>query len=490
MANKEPLKRAPKRPGRQTPLPASEPVVSVLERLAKNPSWVGELSAAQSSQLASAAQSEEEKVLVALFSKKSEDTPLDQERVTDILQQVDVVTPAIRKRISPRLAHHGLWEVLLGFATEIGTKKLAADLALVPSDVKSTFAATYLTSLHLSTDDNITRRQLKRDLAVIASWALNRDAEQIAKALLEFSLGSNSGTNSPMAKVALSAFLLQIPEEASIAAINASGASSLALSQLCKIIYSLKQGARHLQAFIILIAKSRQPDVLAHANCWNDLSLLEIGHLLKTPEIASHLSAQPAWWTARQRREIADEGVGAMLRFIDSHRSAGAVVDHTLLGTHLTDTKRAGNVVIREAFSAVVESALKDQATGHQLAIGKWEKSVRALEANIEEIKAEHAGTLKQLERLENDFRKQERQEIQSRKERDLAAQQPLLDSIVAIIIAIERTRQNTQRDERVVAFENEMETILLRESIKIVRDASDCVIEILRGETVLYRRK
>lgn len=490
MAKKEPRKLATTQPRQKAPPLITEPPATVLDRLAKNPNWSGELSADQVSELEAVASSDDERLLIALFSKRTSKAVVDQDRITEILRLGELTTPAIRKRVPARLVHHCHWSVLLGLATEVGVKKLATDLTFVPPDVKSAFSASYLTLSELSTDDVAKTRRLKRDLSPIAAWALNDDAHLVAKALLTLSLREFSGSRLQIAKEALTAFVLRLPEDASVNAINSSDASSLALSQLARTIASTKQGVKNLQTFLMLIAKSQRTDVLANPECWNDLSLLEIGQLLKTPGIVSHLSAQPAWWTARQRRELAEEGIGALLRLIDCHRNGALIVDKALLGTYLNDSKRAGNLVIREAFSVVVDSALQTQSLVHKTEIEKIKVVENSLESTLAESKAELAMTIQQLERLRNEFREQERQEIQSRKEKDLAAQQPLLESIVALVMAAERMRQNTQHSEQVMAYINEIEAILMRLSIKVVRDHRDDVIEIRRGETVLFRQK
>lgn len=490
MAKKEAPSRTPAKPRRSTPPPIAEPVAVVLDRLARNPSWSGELSAEQAKGLQGVTTSDDERVLVALFSKGSTWSQVDQGRLTDMVRLGELITPAIRKRIGPRLVHHGYWDALLDVATVVGVKKLTAELAAVPSEAKSAFSAKYLTVNELSTDDAAKSRRLKRDLSPIAAWALNRDADLVAKALLTLSLREVSGSRVSIAKEALIALVLHLPEDASVCAINSSAASSLELAQLARKLASTKHGVRNLQSLLVLIAKSRRTDVLANGDCWNDLSLLEIGQLLKTPEIVSHLAAQPAWWTARQRRELSNEGIGAVLRLIDCHRHGGEIVDKDLLGTYLRDLKRAANSVIREAFSAVVDSALEAQAVVHQLDIEKRRQNEKTLESSIATIKAEQEATLHQLERLEGDLRRQEREEIQSRREKDLAAQQPLLESIVALVIALERMRQNTPNNEQIIAYVNEIEAILMRVSIRVARDANDDLVEVVSGETVLYRRK
>lgn len=490
MAKNRPPKRPPARSQPETLPQTTEPVITVLDRLARNPAWNGEITAEQSRMLETSASSDEDRAFIALFSKGSEEASVALNRVRDVIRRGEMTTPAIRKRIGPRLVHHRHWDALLDIATELGVKKMSADLAAVPPEVKSAFSAKHLTLKELTTDNAARSRRLKRDLAPIAAWALERDAELVATALLTFSINESSGSRFSLAKEALIALTLHLPEESTIVAINSSDASSRALSNLTKKITSTKQRTRSLQSFLVSVAKSRRTEVLASADCWASLSLSEIGQLLKTAEIVNHLSAQPAWWTARQRRELADEGIGALLRTIDCNKNGIAVIDKELLGDYLKDSKRAGNSFIREAFSAVVDSELEAQAVVHQVEIDRRKQAERDLESRIERTKAEHEATIKQLARVENELRRQERDEIQSRKEKDLAAKQPLLESITAIVLAAERMRLNMQSNDQLGAYLNEMEAILVRLSIRVTRDMTGGLIELTQGETVLYRQK
>jgi hypothetical protein len=295
-----------------------------------------------------------------------------------------------------------------------------------------------------------------------------------------------------IAKFAARSIALTIPEDAVISALDSGKFSSLQLATLVDLVAKTPQGAKYVQSFIMRISRSQRSETLENERCWQRITLLEIAQLTKYPEVMRHLSGQPAWWTARQRRELTDEGVGAILRFIDGARRAREVVDTNLLGEFLRDAKRAGNLLIREAFDSVVTTALDEQSIAHETSLAEIRAMVNEREAALELAKAEHAQLQTMIRRLEHDLRTIERGEIQSRDQKDAMAQRGIIDLIVELLRAMERLNECAREIAQVKAFVAEVEALSARANIWIERSSDGTLVSIRQSdknnsETILY---
>jgi len=486
-------KATPKKPARRVPsLPPDEGVVQILERFARNSTWRGEFSAEQSSELAGRATDSFELGLTYLFStslgEKEENFVSLVERVRD----PNVLSPSLMKRLGSRLVHHKQWEALLQLSMNLGFQKLKSETQLVPGELRSRFATRTLSRERLTSDDPLVAKQIKRDLPILATWVVGEDAVALASVFLDFAASTPPRFKLPLVKLVAKLVAITIPADATTTAINSGRFSSLQIATLVDLVAKTPQGGKHAQSLIARIARSKRSEILENDLCWQRLDLMEIAQLTKYPEILSHLSAQPAWWTARQRRELMDEGVGAVLRFVDFTRKAQEVVDMRLLGEFVRDSKRPGNTIMRAAFDSVVVAALAEQSLMHEKSLGDLRGMVAERDAALEVERTEQSLLHSRILRLEEDLRSLERSEIQSRVQKDVMAQRVMIDLIVELARAMERLRENATADERIGAFVAEAEALMTRAHVSIQRDSEGRLVSIRQDDktgtgTLLY---
>jgi hypothetical protein len=463
---------------RAASLPPNEGVVPTLESLAKNITWRGELTAEQSSELLKRTNDQTELGLIDLFSAP----PVEGgERFVALVGRLNdnLLTPPLIKRLGSRLAHHQQWDALFDLSRLVGVRKLKVEIESAPSELRSRFAVTSLSSERLATDDPITLRQIKRDSAILTTWATGEDAATLASAFLSFAMSALPKSKFSIAKFAARSIALTIPEDAVISALDSGKFSSLQLATLVDLVAKTPQGAKYVQSFIVRISRSQRSETLENERCWQRITLLEIAQLTKYPEVMRHLSGQPAWWTARQRRELTDEGVGSILRFIDGARRAREVVDTNLLGEFLRDAKRAGNLLIREAFDSVVTAALAEQSMAHDLSLADTRAVVTEREAALETARAEQAQLQARILRLEENLLMMERSEIQSRDQKDAMAQRGMIDLIVELLRAMERLNESAGEVAQVRAFVAEAEALIARANISVERSSDGRLVPI-----------
>lgn len=483
------------KPARKAPsLPPEEGVMQTLERLAKNAAWRGELTTEQSSELKKRTSDLIELDLITLFSASLPEGGKNLFASVEQVMDHNSVNPSLKKRLGPRLAYHQQWDALLRLSIKQGVQKLKAELQLAPTELRSEFAAHILSNETLASDDPQVIRHIKRDLPTLATWAIGNDASTIASVFLEFATSALPKSKLPLAKLAARGVAVTIPEDDVIAVLDSGRFSSLQLANLVDLVAKTPQGSEYAQSFIVRISRSKRSEALENDACWHRLNLLDIGQLTKFPEILSHLSAQPAWWTARQRRELIAEGVGAILRFVDCARKALEVVDTRLLGEFLRDSKRPGNAIVREAFNSVVKEALTEQSTLHEVSLTEVKGIVAERDTALEREKSEQTQLQASLQRLEEKLRTTERQEIQSREQKDAMAQRIVIDLIIELALAMERLNENARENERVKAFVAEAEALMIRANISIERNSSGRLIAIRQAgktnkETLLYQK-
>ena len=466
--------------------------MQTLERFAKSAAWRGELTTEQSSELRERTTDLIELGLIALFSASL--TEGGENLIASVEQVMDhnTVNPSLKKRLGSRLAHHQQWDALLRLSTKQGVQKLKAELQLVPTEIRSIFAAQILSNETLASDDPQVIRHVKRDLPTLAAWAIGNDATTIASVLLKFTTSALPKSKLTLAKLAARCVAVTVAEDAAITALDSGRFSSLQLANLVDLVAKTPQGSKYAQSFIVRISQSKRSEALENDLCWHRLDLLDIGQLTRFPEILSHLSAQPAWWTARQRRELMDEGVGAILRFVDCTRKALDVVDTRLLGEFLRDSKRPGNALMREAFESVVKAALTEQSAMHEVSLAEVREIVTDQNTALEREKYEQAQLQTKIQRLEEQLRNIERNEIQSREQKDVMAQRVMIDLIVEIALAMERMSENAAKNDKVEAFVAEAESLMARANVSIERNSSGRLVSIRQGvksneETLLY---
>lgn len=490
MAKKPATKAAHRAPS----LPPNEGVMQTLERLSKNITWRGELTADESLELAKRTDDEFELGLIDLFSPP----PVEGiERFLALIERLGAenpLTPSFMKHVGSRLANHQQWDALFRLSQSLGVQNFKVEFERCPGEVKSRFAVQSLSNERLAIDDPNIVRQIKRDMAILSKWATGEDAAALGTAFLEFATSAPPKSKQSIAKFAARSIALTLPEEAAIAAIDSGKFSSLQLATLVDLVAKTPNGAKHALSFIARIAKSKRSETLEIELCWQRLNLLEIAQLTKVAEVFRHLSGQPAWWTARQRRELMDQGVGAIIRFIDGARRAQEVADARLLGEFLKDSKRAGNVLIRKAFDSVVTTALNEQSIAHEASLADIRKIVGERDAAIDLAKDEQAQLQTRILRLEEDLRTIERGEVQSRAQKDVIAQRVMTNLIVELILAMERLSENASEIEHVRAFSAEAEALMLRANISIERSSDRKLVSIrqvdrTKNETVLYSR-
>jgi hypothetical protein len=481
------------KPARKTPsLPPEEEVMQTLERLAKSAAWRGELTTEQSSELKKRTSDLIELDLITLFSASLMEGGENLFASVDQIMDHNTVNASLKKRLGSRLAHHQQWDALLRISTKQGFQKFKAELQLVPTEIRSNFAAQILSNEKLASDDPQVIRHVKRDLSTLATWAIGNDATTIASVFLEFTTSALPKSKLTLAKLAARCVAVTISEDSVIAALNSGRFSSLQLANLVDLVAKTPQGSKYAQSFIVRISQSKRSEALENDLCWHRLDLLDIGQLTKFPEILSHLSAQPAWWTARQRRELMAEGVGAILRFVDCTRKALDVVDTRLLGEFLRDSKRPGNALVREAFESVVKAALTEQSTMHEVSLAEVREIVADRDTALKRAKSEQAQLQTRIQRLEEQLRNIERSEIQSRVQKDVMAQRVMIDLIVELALAMQRMSENAANNEQVKAFVAEAESLMARASVSIERNSSGRLVAIRQGvksneETLLY---
>lgn len=471
------------KPRRSKPsVPPTETVTQTINRMAGSTAWKGELSFELSSQLRSRTSERLELQLIGLFSEELHENTVG---LTDLVDEVfanDNFSTSVRKRIGARLSRHQQWDVLLHLLRIVGAKKLKSELDCAPRSALSRFAISTVTRSALSTDDRTQIRQLQRDLPTLVTWPEGGDAVTVATVLLEFSVERQPKEKLALTKLVARIFTDIVPEETSIAAINAGRVTALQLANLVTMLSKAPRGIKSAQTLIVRLSKSRLSETLSNETCWSRLSILEIGQLAKTPEIAQHLAGQPAWWSARQRRELSEEGVGSLLRLIDYLRSARDIVDLELLSAFLADTRRPGNTFIREAFDAVVKKALSEQESVHAATLAEVQSIVQRREEDIESLKVQREQLFANISKHEESLRLLERKELQSREQRDTVAQRVLVDEIVQLILATERMRKIAVGHKAVEAFVTESETIVARLGIFVERDVT--------GNLALIRRR
>jgi ribosomal protein L29 len=435
-----------------------------------------------------------ERDLIDLFSA----SPVEEsERFLALIRRLETenpLGPSLMKHLGSRLAHHLQWDALFHLSRLLGVQKLKAEFEKCPGELRSEFAARTLSSERLAVENPHTVRQIKRDMAILTTFASGEDVAALAAAFLGFATSAPSKSKQSIAKFAARSIALALPEDAVILAIDSGKFSSLQLARLVDLVAQTPSGAKHALSFIARIAKSKRSETLEIELCWQRLNLLEIAQLTKVPEVFRHLSAQPAWWTARQRRELTNEGVGAIMRFVDGARSAKEVTDAGLLGEFLNDSKRVGNMLIRQAFDSVVTAALDEQSTAHEASLADIRKTVAERDAAIESAKAEQAQLQARVLRLEEDLRTIERSEIQSRAQKDAIAQRVMTTLIVKLILAMERLNENASEIESVMAFSAEAEALIRQADLLIERDSSGTLISVRQvdktnKETILYHK-
>ena len=486
-------KATSKKPARRVPsLPPDEGVVQILERFARNSTWRGEFSPEQTSELAGRATDSFELGLTYLFSASPGENEENFVSLVERVRSFSVLSPPLRKRLGSRLAHHKQWDALLQLSMVLGIQKLKIETQLVPDELRSRFALATLSGERLASGDPLVARQIKRDLPILATWVNGEDATTLASIFLNFATSTQPKSKLPLVKLVARAIAVTIPDDAVTASISSGRLSSLQVATLVDIVANTPQGTRHAQSFITRIGRSKRSEILENDLCWRRLELMEIAQLTKYPEILSHLSAQPAWWTARQRRELMDEGVGAVLRFVDCTRKAQEVVDMRLLGEFLRDAKRPGNTIMRAAFDSVVAAALTEQSLMHEKSLGEMRDKVAERDATLEAEKVEQAQLQSRILRLEEELRILERNEIQSRVQKDVMAQRVMIDLIVELTRAMERLRENATEDERIGAFVAEAEAVMARAHIGVERDSAGRLVAIRQGDktgrgTLLY---
>jgi len=486
-------KANPKKRARRVPsLPPDEGVVLILERFAKTSTWRGEFSPEQSSELAGRATDSFELGLTDLFSGSLGRAERNFVALVEQIRNPDALSPPLRKRLGSRLAHHKQWDALLQLSMDLGIQKLKNETQLVPDELRSRFAVKALCAERLASDDPLVARQIKRDLPILATWPNGEDAATLASIFLSYATSTQPKSKLSLVKLVARSIAVTIPDDAVIASINSGRLSSLQVATLVDLVAKTPQGTRHAQSFISRIGRSKRSEILENDLCWRQLDLMEIAQLTKSPEILSHLSAQPAWWTARQRRELMDEGVGAVLRFVDCTRKAQEVVDMELLGEFLRDSKRPGNTIMRAAFDSVVAAALKAQTLMHEKSLGEIRDKVAERDVALEAEKAEQTQLQSRILRLEEELRILERNEIQSRVQKDVMAQRVMIDLIVELARAMERLRENATEDERIRAFIAEAEALMARAHVGVERDSAGRLVAIRQGDktgkgTLLY---
>lgn len=486
-------KATPKKPARRVPsLPPDEGVVQILERFARNSTWRGEFSPEQSSELAGRATDSFELGLTNLFSASPRENEENFVSLVERVRDPNVLSPSLMKRLGSRLAHHKQWDALLQLSMNLGIQKLKSETQQVPDEVRSHFAVNTLSRERLASDEPLVAKQIKRDLPILATWVVGEDAVALASIFLDFATSTLPKSKLPLAKLVTRLVAVTFPADAVTTAIGSVRSSSLQIATLVDLVAKNPQGSKHAQSLITRIARSKRSEILENDLCWQRLDVMEIAQLTKYPEILSHLSAQPAWWTARQRRELMDEGVGAVLRFVDSTRRAQEVVDMRLLGEFVRDSKRPGTTIMRAAFDSVVVAALAEQSLMHEKSLGDLRGVVAERDAALEAEKAEQTLLLSRILRLEEDLRSLERSEIQSRVQKDVMAQRVMLDLIVELARAMERLRENASEDERIGAFVAEAEALMARAHVGIERDSEGRLVSIRQDDktgkgTLLY---
>lgn len=473
-------------------LPQDEGVVQIIERFAKNATWRGELSPQQSSELAGRANDSFERGLTELFSASLGKSQRGFVALVEQVRDRDVLSPTLKKRLGSRLAHHKQWDALLQMSMILGIQKLETETQQVPDELRSRFAVNALSGQRLASDDPLVARQIRRDLPFLATWVIGEDAESFATILLNFATSTLPKSKLPLTKLVGRVIAVTIPDDAVTTAIGSGRFSSLQIATLVDLVAKTPQGSKHAQSLITRIARSKRSEILENDLCWQRLDLMEIAQLTKSPEILSHLSAQPAWWTARQRRELMDEGVGAILRLVDCTRRAQEVVDMRLLGEFLRDSKRPGNTIMRAAFDSIVAAALAEQSLMHERSLGEVRGMVAERDTALAAEQAEQSQLQSRILRLEDELRSLERSEIQSRAQKDVMAQRVMIDLIVELVRAMERLRENARGDERIMAFVAETEALMAGAHFSVERDSDGRLKSIHQGDktgkgTLLY---
>jgi len=417
---------------------ADEQPLAGLDRLAKLQSWPGRIPAAEAQELLQRCSTEIERSLIALFSETPEVSEPQKSGILTAVLSGKVVPAALAKRMPRRFVELQWWGEATETIVRLGAKKFPEVAELIPELERSSRAVALARQLRTDISDVAARKTLIRELASLLMWARGDDAKTLAAETLSFAANPPSTVTRPTI-VALDKALVEKCSPALLVE-TADSFQGLAgsLSALIRATTRTSLGAKSASVLIRAVAASRRVDVLANPECWDDLSLMEIGQLASDGAVYRHLSGNPSWWSERQQRELRSEGLGALMRLVDVHRKCENLINWQKVNDYAKKSgqKAPSYPVIKVFVDEVIETALAEQDRVHREDDKKRQMEIAEAHAAVEVLKEKLAEAEERYQKQVSLLREKEQAELADRTNIKVIAQGEMLRTLEKVCLA------------------------------------------------------
>ena len=417
---------------------ADEQPLAGLDRLAKLQSWLGRIPAAEAQELLQRCSTEIERSLVALFSETPEVSELQRSGILTVVLSGKVVPAALAKRVPRRLAELQWWGEAAETIVRLGAKKFPEVAELIPELERSSRAVALARQLRADISDVAARNLLTRELATLLMWARGDDAKTLAAETLLFAANPPSTVTRPTIVALVKALVDKCPPALLVEAADSFQGLAGSLSALIRVTTRSSLGTKSASVLIRAVAASRRADVLANPECWDDLSLMEIGQLASDDAVYRHLSGNPSWWSQRQQRELRSEGMGALMRLVDVHRKCENLIDWQKINDYAKKSgkKMPSYPAIKVFVDEVIETALAEQDRVHKEGDKKRQIEIAEAHAALEKLKEELAKAEERYQKQVSLLREKEQAELADRTNIKVIAQGEMLRTLEKVCLA------------------------------------------------------
>jgi hypothetical protein len=417
---------------------ADEQPLAGLDRLAKLQSWPGRIPAAEAQALLQRCSNEIERSVVGLFSESSEVSELQKSGILTALLSGKAVPAALAKRVPRRFVELQWWGEAAESIVHMGAKKFPEVVELIPELERSSKAVTLARQFRTDISDVAARKTLTRELATLLTWARGDDAKTLAAETLLFAANPPPTVKRPIIVALVKALVDKCPPALLVEAADSFQGLAGSLSALIRVATRSSLGAKSASVLIRAVAASRRADVLASPECWDDLSLMEIGQLASDDAVYRHLSGNPSWWSQRQQRELRSEGIGALMRLVDVHRKCENLIDWQKVNDYAKKSgqKMPSYPVIKVFVDEVIETALAEQDRVHKEDDKKRQTEIAETHASVEKLKAKLVEAEERYLKQVSLLREKEQAELADRTNIRVIAQGEMLRTLENVCLA------------------------------------------------------
>ncbi|NCV87246.1 MAG: hypothetical protein EBW14_15555 [Oxalobacteraceae bacterium] len=269
-------------------------------------------------------------------------------------------------------------------------------------------------------------------------WARGEDAKTLAAETLLFAANPPTTVTRPTIVALVKALVDKCPPALLVEAADSFQGLAGSLSALIRVTTRSSLGTKSASVLIRAVAASRRADVLASPECWDDLSLMEIGQLASDDAVYRHLSGNPSWWSQRQQRELRSEGIGALMRLVDVHRKCENLIDWQKINDYAKKSgqKMPSYPVIKVFVDEVIETALAEQDRVHSEDDKKRQMEISEAHAAIEKLKEKLAEAEERYQKQVSLLREKEHAELADRTNIKVIAQGEMLRTLEKVCLA------------------------------------------------------